>query len=158
MPKLYFIFTELNASENEEVSSSMKNKKRKLKEAQVKSVIEGRPHETIKYLDSTLHVTDIDLWLDAKRKQVLRADFRNNYVPAAGYFRNNVFFVRLILVGEWRVVGYFRTSWKIFGVRAPAKHGKWMWDMIFGLICLFELFRNFYPIQSELSDPIFQSF
>lgn len=121
---LCFILTELYASENKEASSSIRLKKRKLKEAQIKSVLEGRPHETIKYQDITGHVTDINLWLDAKRKRVLRADYRNSYVPHSGYFRNNEFFVRLIYVGQWTVVGYFRINWLLFGVRAPGTHGK----------------------------------
>lgn len=119
MTKLCFLFTESNASGQEESSSQHEPQQRRFHAPVDCLETQGPPHETIQYGHHSIR-----LWLDSNRRRVLKADFNGSYIPTSGFFTQNNFYIRLVHVGAFQVVGYFRTNWELFGVRAPNPRGK----------------------------------
>lgn len=81
---------------------------------------EGPPHRTIPYGDRL-----IQLWLDRQDPtRVVKADYQGNYAPTPSYVVSNDFFVKLIDVGGFKIVGHLNLNGSLSGVRAPNPNGK----------------------------------
>lgn len=115
------LFSELNATDSGEGSSTKRGQKRprsRLIQPTEPDPNDGPADRTVWYGG-----TEIQVWLDRSTK-VRRAVYEKNYIPQGAYYTYKKFLIRSMDLGGLRFVAFMNEKGDLLGLRGPRRTGE----------------------------------